>query len=82
MRGTVSQQLGIDTGAITFNGIKFKWLIETHQNEGNNLRMHNYDFVTLKNDKTYILTMVTFSYAFDTVKPLFDKIASSFAFLD
>ena len=72
----------IDTGAITFNGIKFKWLIETHKNESNNLQMHNYDFVTIQNGKTYILTMVTFSYAFDTVKPLFDKIASSFAWLD
>lgn len=72
----------IDKGAITFNGIKFKWLIETHRNESNNLQMHNYDFVTLKNGKTYILTMVTFSYAFETVKPLFDKIASSFAFLE
>lgn len=72
----------IDTGATTINGIKFKWLIETHRNESNNLQMHNYDFVTLKNGKTYILTMVTFSYAFETVKPIFDKIASSFMLHD
>ena len=72
----------IETGATTFNGIKFKWLIETHKNESNNLQMHNYDFVTLKNGKTYILTMVTFSYAFESVKSMFDKIASSFILLD
>ena len=72
----------IDKGDATFNGIKFKWLIETHQNENNDIQMHNYDFVTLKDGKTYILTMITFSYAFDTVKSLFDKIASSFTLLD
>ncbi len=72
----------IDTGAATFNGMKFKWLIETHKDDNNNLQMHNYDFVTFKNGKTYILTMVTFSYAFDSVKSMFDKIASSFVLLD
>ena len=72
----------IDTGAATFNGIDFKWLIETHTNENSNIQMHNYDFVTLKDDQTYILTMVIFSHAFDTVKPLFDKIASSFTWLN
>ena len=68
----------INTGDTTFNGMKFKWLIETHTNDNNDIQMHNYDFVTLKDGKTYILTLDTFSYAFDTVKPLFDKIASSF----
>lgn len=72
----------IDKGTVTFNGIKFKWLIETHENENNNFQMLNYDFVTVKNGKTYILTLVTFSDAFDTVKPMFEKIASSFILLD
>ena len=72
----------IDTGATIFNGVKFKWLIETHKNESNNIQMHNYDFVCIKNGMTYILTLTTFSYAFDTVKPTFDKIASSFVFLN
>ena len=72
----------IDTGAVIFNGKKFKWLIETHQNEGNDLEMHNYDFVTFKDGRTYILTMVTFSYAFDTIKTLFNKIAASFKLLE
>jgi len=67
----------IDTGDTAFNGIKLKWLIETHENE-KNIKLHNFDFVALKEDKTYILTMVTFSYAFDAVKPLFNKIAGSF----
>ena len=72
----------INTGDTIFNGLKFKWLIETHQNDYNDAQMHNYDFVTLKDGKTYILTMVAFSYTFDNVKTLFDKIASSFILFD
>lgn len=72
----------IEKGDTTFNGTKFKWLIETHQNENSDTQMHNYDFVTLKDGKTYILTMFTFSRTFDDVKPLLIKIASSFALLD
>jgi PsbP len=68
----------IAKGDTSFNGMKVKWLIETHKNLNNNLQMHNYDFVALKEGKTYILTCVTLSSAFETVKPLFDKIASSF----
>lgn len=71
----------IATGDTTINGTAFKWLIETHANENSNIQMHNYDFVTVKNGKTYILTMVTFSYVFDAVKPLFDSIAGSFTLL-
>ena len=72
----------INTGDTTFNGIKFKWVIETHKNSNNEIQMHNYDFVTLRDGKTYILTMVTFSNSFNIVKPLFDKIASSFYLLN
>ena len=72
----------IDQGDTILNGTKFKWLIETHKNGNNGVQMHNYDFVAIKHGKTYILTMVTFSYAFGMVKPLFDKIASSFILLN
>lgn len=72
----------INTGDTTFNGVKFKWLIETHKNDNSDIQMHNYDFVTLKNGKTFILTLVTFSNSFDSVKSLFDKIASSFNLYD
>ena len=72
----------ISSGDTTFNGMKLKWVIETHKNEFNEIQMHNYDFVTLKDGKTYILTMVTFSNSFNLVKPLFDKIASSFSLLN
>jgi hypothetical protein len=71
----------IETGDTTINGAKLKWLIETHENE-TNIKMHNFNFVAFKDDKTYILTMVTFSYAFETVKPLFQKIAGSFQLLN
>ena len=72
----------LDTGSATFNGTKFMWLIETHESDVGNVQMHNYDFVALKNGKTYILTMVTFSYYFDSIKAMFYKIASSFSLLD
>lgn len=44
--------------------------------------MHNYDFVTVKDGKTYILTLVTLSNSFEEVKPLFDKIAGSLILLE
>ncbi len=72
----------ISSGDTTFNGMAFKWLIETHKNDNNDIQMHNNDFVTFKKGKTYILTMVTFSNSFNMVNPLFDKIANSFSLLD
>jgi hypothetical protein len=72
----------LDSGDTTFNGTHFKWLVETHKNKNNSVQMHNYDFVTFKDGKTYILTMVTFSYAYEGLKPLFDKIAGSFTLLE
>jgi hypothetical protein len=69
----------IEKGDTTLNGRKFKWLIESHNSpDGKKLQLHNYDFVTIRDGKTFILTMTTFSNYFDTSKPLFDKIAGSF----
>lgn len=70
----------IATGDTTVNGTKFKWPIETYNFA--DIQMHEYALVTVRDGKTYILTMVSFSGTFDTVKPLFDKIASSFIFLN
>ncbi len=67
----------IDYGDTIINSIKFKWLIETHKNENDKIQMHNYDFVTYQNGKTYILTLITFSNRFEFIKPIFVKIASS-----
>jgi len=67
----------LDNGKAQINGRKFKWLIESHQNGINRIQMHNYVFVTYQNDKTYILTMVTFSTNFETIKPTFTQIANS-----
>lgn len=72
----------IATGDTTFNGLRFKWLIETHTNGNIDIQMYNYDFITFKNGKTYVLTMVTFSNSFINTKPLFDSIASSFSLLN
>jgi hypothetical protein len=68
----------IEKGDTLLNGRKFKWLIETHKYPHSPTQMLNYDFLTVKEGKTYILTFTTFSNYFDTVKPLFDKIAGSF----
>lgn len=67
----------IDFGDIIINDKEFKWLIETHKNENDQIQMHNYDFVTYQNGKTYILTLVTFSNRFEFTKPIFGKIANS-----
>ena len=66
------------SGDTNINGKKFKWLVETHTNEIDKIQMHNYDFVTYQNDKTYILTFTTFSKRFEIVKPTFNRISSSF----
>lgn len=72
----------ISTGDTILNGKTFKWLIETHTNENNEVKMYNYDFLTVKNGITYILTMVTFLYNVDAIKPMFNQIAGSFVLLD
>jgi hypothetical protein len=68
----------LDSGETTINGRKFRWLIETHRYSSDNIQMHNYDFVTYQNDKTYVITFTTFSNRFDIVKPTFLIIANSF----
>ena len=65
-------------GDTTINGAEFKWIIETHTNQVSRKAMLNYDFVTMKGDKTYILTLVTSAEAFPEVKSLFENIAQSF----
>jgi len=68
----------LEKGNINISGQPFKWLIETHSNHRDkNQLMHNYVFVAYKNDKTYVLTMVSFSEVFDTYESTFDKISES-----
>lgn len=68
----------IEKGDTTLNERKFKWLIETYKYPNDPVQMHHYDFLTVKDGKTYILTFTTYSVNFNKVKPLFDKIAGSF----
>ncbi len=69
----------LKNGNTDISGQPFKWLIESHSNhKDKSQQMHNYVFVTYKNGKTYILTMVAFSEVFDTYKSIFDKISKSF----
>jgi len=65
-------------GDTIMNGAEFKWIIETHTNKVSRKNMLNYDFITIKDDETYILTLVTFKEAFSEVKALFTQIARSF----
>ncbi len=67
----------INSGDTSINGKKFKWLIETHKN--GQIQMHEYDFVTYQNGKTYIIIFSTFSNRFELLKPTFDTISKSFS---
>lgn len=69
----------LEKGDTIINGQQFKWLIESHNNPLKpDLQLINYDFITLKNGKAYVLTLITFQSYFETIKPMFDKIAGSF----
>lgn len=72
----------IKSGNIVIQGKNFKWLIESHHNHITQIPMHNYVFLTYQKDKTYILTLATFSEAFIKTKELFDQIADSFKLTD
>jgi len=73
----------IATGDTTLNGMQFKWLVSLSNNLYNEkISMQDYDLVTVRNGKTYIVTMMTFPRRYNEVKPIFDKMASSFKFLD
>ena len=80
--GGIANYKLIEKGDITLNGRKFKWLVETHDSGLKDTTEVNYDFVTVRGGKTYILTMVTYSYHYDIIKPVFDKIAGSFILED
>lgn len=68
----------LENGNIEIASQPFKWLKETHANHRDkSQKMDNYVFLTYKNNKTYILTVASFSEVFDNYKPLFDKIANS-----
>jgi hypothetical protein len=73
----------VATGDTTLNGMQFKWLVSLSNNLYNEkIPMQDYDLVTVRNGKTYIITMMTFPRTYNEVKPIFDKIANSFKFLD
>jgi hypothetical protein len=67
----------VDSGSVNINGSNYKWLIETHENTLSPISMFNYDFITLKDKKCYILTLVAVADSFEQYKPLFEKIAFS-----
>jgi len=68
----------LENGNVNISNQSFKWLIESHSNHKDKSQlMYNYVFVTYKNDKTYILTMVAFAQMFDTYKSTFGKISES-----
>lgn len=72
----------IESDSIIINGHSFKWFIESHKNESTPDFMNNYVFIAYKEDKTYILTFVSFTQDFEKYRSLFLKIAKSFIFLN
>jgi hypothetical protein len=68
----------IENGKKNISNQPFLWLIESHTNSWDkSQKMINYVFVALKDDKTYILTMASFSEVFEDYKSVFDRIANS-----
>ena len=68
----------LDYGDVVINEKKYKWLIETHRYTSDKIQLHNYNFVTYHNEKTYIITFTTFSNSFELIKPTFVEVANSF----
>ena len=60
---------------VIINGQDFKWLIETHK--VNSLSVTNYVYVGYKNERTYILTLVSLTKDFDKYESVFTEIAHS-----
>jgi len=76
LRSTKNFQL-LDSGNATINEIRYRWIMETHENSQAPIKMCNYDFMTYKNRTAYILTFVAPQKVFDRYKKLFDKVANS-----
>jgi hypothetical protein len=69
----------LESGSAVISGQSHRWLIESHTNfKDRSQQMIDYVFVTHKDGKSYILTMVAFSEVFETYKPIFEKISQSF----
>ncbi|MDO6432892.1 hypothetical protein Q4E93_19950 [Flavitalea sp. BT771] len=66
----------LEKGDLTIHGLPYKWLIETHKNTDGSA-MHNYDFITYKDGRTYILTFVALSKDFDKYRQLFYQVAGT-----
>jgi|ERR1700722_833313 len=67
----------IDSGNTVINGINYKWIIETHENNLSPINMCDYVLMTYKDRICYILTLVAPEKKFEKYKPLFNKIAYS-----
>jgi len=73
----------IKKGVVVLNGQPYKWLIEKHRNYINlSIEMTDLMFVTYKNEKTYILTLDTYSNEFNKYETLFAKISNTLIILD
>jgi PsbP len=67
----------IDSGNVAINDRSFKWIIETHENKQAPIKMCNYDLITYKDRKAYVLTLVAPDKVFEAYKGLFAKVAHS-----
>ena len=73
----------IKKGDVFLNGQPYKWLIEKHKSYiDSSIEMTDEMFLTYKNEKTYILTLDTFSKEFNKYETLFTKISNTLIILD
>lgn len=70
----------LEQGNQKINQRKFKYLIESHENDLNGVPMINYNFFTNDKDRTIILTMVSYPDRFANYRDLFSQIALSLRF--
>lgn len=70
----------LELGNQKINQRKFKYLIESHENDLNGVPMINYNFFTNSKDRIIILTMVSYPDRFANYRDLFGQIAMSLRF--
>lgn len=70
----------LEQGNQKINGRKYKYLIESHENELNGVQMTNYNFFTNDKGRIVILTMVSSTASFSRYKSLFNQIALTLRF--
>ena len=70
----------LEQGIQKINQRKYKYIIESHENNLNGVPMIHYNFFTNDKDRVIILTMVSYPDRFSKYRDLFNQIALSLRF--